>query len=134
MEIVTHKAKKPKAGERPEHSYMMVRMTREEALATIASLALQIQNDDPNTGRLESRVKSGEFVGFFSISVSEEDRHCIECDVGIDPFKGKRVKQGLVCEKCDTPAERRAKNRKRRMFGHTGIPKSTRSPPIGGIR
>ena len=47
----------------------MVRVTEDEALALIVSLATQLKKRSPNVGRLESYTKDGQY---FSIAVHPE--------------------------------------------------------------
>jgi hypothetical protein len=54
--------------DRKTDSYML-RVSTNEALALISSLAQQVLNKDPNTNRLESYTVNGEY---FSISVHPE--------------------------------------------------------------
>lgn len=104
MQIFTIKKEKGTKNRAPTPSYMMVRMTPEEALATMASLARQLANRDPNTERLENVVGGeGDYNGFFSISVAH-DPHCLVCGEEVG-FHGKFQKSGYVCQKHLTHGE-----------------------------
>jgi hypothetical protein len=51
--------------------YLMIHITRLEALSLIKSLAEQVQHEDPNVGRLESHSTGGDFTGYVSIAVGD---------------------------------------------------------------
>jgi predicted nucleic acid-binding Zn ribbon protein len=117
MDITIRQKEERVQGERPERAYLLVRMTREEALATIASLAKQLENRDANTDRIEMMSRKGDFKGYFSIAV-QNDPHCIECGASIEAYQGKLVKEGFCCARCKTPVERgRARARKMLLKG-----------------
>jgi hypothetical protein len=62
--------------------YMMVRVSPQEALSIIASLAEQIRTDNCNAGRPEILCHMGDFRGFVSIAVVHDDI-CVECGYDI---------------------------------------------------
>lgn len=85
---------------RDDLPYIMVHMSPEEAAATIESLAHQLKNHSPNSGRGEIRVHGnpdgGYFDGMFTISVQPEFR-CLQCGKDIKAYTGKLEKEGYIC-------------------------------------
>lgn len=51
-------------------NWEFVRVSKKEALSLIASLTEQLLKDNPNVGRLETRVDGG----YFTIGVTDDER------------------------------------------------------------
>src|SRR5512133_1403110 len=82
-------------------TYMMLRITRKEALDLIQSLAAQLENDSPNVGRSEPRFITADQKdgGRFSIYV-QDPFVCDFCHADIEPCMGTKWANGVICKKC----------------------------------
>ena len=85
--------------------YIMLQVSPTEAAALIASLADQLKNNDPNSGRLESQIYNGDLKGYFSIAIVQE-QSCVCCGKPLNNDEiYKFQKQGLLCQCHQTQKE-----------------------------